>query len=45
VNKKGAEVIAIEALIYVLMKALHRAYPDRFEGAERTISELSSLLQ
>lgn len=45
VNKKGAEVIAIEALIYALTKALQRVYPDRFEGAERSINELSSLLQ
>jgi len=44
-NKKGTEVTAIEALIYALTKVLQRAYPDRFEGAERSINELSSLLQ
>lgn len=39
----GIAIITIEAIIYALVKALRVEYADRFAGAERAISDLSSM--
>lgn len=41
----GIAIICIEAIIYALVKMLRHHYPDRYVGVERSISDLSSLLQ
>lgn len=41
----GVQIIAIEAIIYILVKTLRQRFSNRFAGAEQAISDLSSLLQ
>jgi DNA-binding MurR/RpiR family transcriptional regulator len=41
----GVGIITVEAITYLLVKALRQAYPDHFAGVEQEITELTSLLQ
>ncbi len=45
VNSIGVGIVAIEAIVYALARALFWRYADRFAGAEQAIAQLSDRIQ
>ena len=41
----GISFVCIEAIIYVLVRTLRQRYTERYEGSERAVANLTSLLQ
>lgn len=44
-STQALRIMAIEAMIYTLVKALQALYPQRYQGAREAITHLTSLLQ
>ena len=42
---QALQIMAIESMVYTLVKALQNLYPERYRGARKAIESLSSLLQ